>query len=245
MKNELEIRPAKPLEIPVCEILLPLSPEWIQFIRTYELDISKDIEMTVGTNTNQLDGPFVRKYFPELWRRNLRDLVPVRRKEYTSHLVLTMRQRSWECVREAAQSVGCTAQEVAWAIIASHLQIRGLIASGKTVTIAVSTAALDALEAAGVSVEEAALAGAPHSAECIPFRVESWFGRAAKGSWNSRKLLDWMKAAKTLRKIKFSLPAWQYEMIEVVAAGIGITPEEWFLKSIGYRAFREMRKPQR
>jgi hypothetical protein len=170
----------------------------------------------------------------------------------------------WQCLEQAAEMVGRPVHEVFLKVLDRQLQVRAqhlrenaaaadkevslavsAAAAVKEVELAVSAAALEALEAAGVSVIAAVAVFTPRDENDCQRWKENWGRRSTRYVWSAPKALKWMLAAPHVKTAKFQMIAHYWQFIEQAAAAVGLTPEEWCLSAIGYRAALEMRRSLR
>ncbi len=112
----------------------------------------------------------------------------------------------------------------------------------KDITFPVSVAALEILERSGVPPEQAVLNLSPRGEQDCGERIASFFGRAARGMWNTRKILDWMGAANSKNNITVRMPEWRWALVEKASAAVGVSPADWCVYAIGYRAVYETKR---
>jgi hypothetical protein len=250
----LESRPYAPIvlpEIPRREIVIPMPGHWLDEIYRLGIDPGCAVARFVCKMFSYgIPCPVsVREDFRRNWHEIACRKIPT--GGYWERMPVPIRADVWQCLEQAAELVGRPVHEVFLKVLDRQLQVRAqhlrenAAAADKEVRLAVSAAALEALEAAGVPVESAVLVFAPRDEEDCQRWKENWGRPSTRDVWSSRKALKWMQAAPHLKAANVKVPAPRWQFIEQAAAAVGITPEEWCLSAIGYRAALEMRRALR
>ncbi len=122
--SPLEVRPAPPIELPQVEVVLPMSRAWFDEINAHGINAAGAIACTVSEGAEYISGPGPREDFSDVWARTLKAFFPkIPRRGESVRALIPMRQAVFECLQNAAHSVGISETELALAIIARRLSL--------------------------------------------------------------------------------------------------------------------------
>jgi hypothetical protein len=108
----------------------------------------------------------------------------------------------------------------------------------------VSTAALSALDDAGLDAGGEVRRLAPHDDFAVASHAARWGKPCGVGVKSAAWLRSWMLDAPAQREITFTINPARWQNIERTAAMIGVSAADVCLASIGYSAMLEMTKPR-
>ncbi len=109
------------------------------------------------------------------------------------------------------------------------------------VNLSVSRGALRALADDGTEPAVAIRDTSPGTEARVAELVKRW-GRPLGDSWSLKRCLQWMEAAPVKNPVTVTIEADRWNRIGVAAAGVGVTPHQWCVAGIGYRAMLIMRE---
>ncbi|MES2438617.1 MAG: hypothetical protein V4584_06110 [Verrucomicrobiota bacterium] len=120
----LEVRQVAPIELPRCEVVLPMPRAWFDEINALGMNVAAYISALVSSGAFYISEPRPREDFPEVWGGCLKPFrrgIPKRGE--TVRALIPMRQEEFDCLRIAAQSIKVSEHELALVIIARTFSI--------------------------------------------------------------------------------------------------------------------------
>ncbi len=120
----LEVRDLPPIEIPQCEIVLPIARKWFEELNHYNLSPGSSIAAIVSPGSLYVNGVTPREDFASIWNRGLKVFAhKIPRKGEVVRALIPMRRAVFDCLCSVSKAIGESEALVAQCIIARAMEI--------------------------------------------------------------------------------------------------------------------------